>query len=320
MNPRILKIIFRGGIPLVFFMFVFTIINPKDIVTAVKQADGLWIGIGCSSVLMTNYLSSLRTGELLFENSQPLIKLWHIHGLRAMITGALPFSTGELSFVYYLKKFCVTPVTEGLAILIYVRFLEFFMFLCLLFMLVVVGVIIEPSPLNWIAFGIITLNLAAILLIIFRTRDVARLVTFFSDTFLDRFMGKETKNLINEKIQGFSHAIKRVISSDKRGKPVCLTFAIVLLRNVFVLSMIKAMGVSIGVWFIVYLFIFLFLTRFIQGFGSFGNQEVGITGALMLMGYARDKALAIAIGTHLLQWFPVLILGCFAYVALHISE
>jgi len=307
-------------IPVLFFSFVFSVIRPADIAQVFYKADWAWFCVGCGCVALGNYLCSLRTRRLLFETSQPLLILWHIHALRALITGALPFGTGELSYVYYLKKYCVTPATKGFAVLVSVRFLEFFIFLCLLFSLAIYGVFIEPSALNRVALAIIGINLGIILIVAYNPRYMMKILTIAMDVLSGRFGFEELSTKILEKGEGFSSAVKNVFSSDKKISLMILTAFIVILKNAFVLSMIRAMGVPISVWLIVYLFLFLFVTRFVQGFGSFGNQEAGIAGALILLGNARADALAIAVGTHLLQWVPVLILGVVSYIGIHSSK
>ena len=315
-----MKYLFRISIPVIFFAFVFSVIQPSDITRVLYMADGVWFGVGCGSVVLGNYLCSLRTRGLLFGNSQPLLILWHIHALRALVTGALPFSTGELSYVYYLKKYCFTPAAQGLAILVSVRFIEFSMFLCLLFLLAIFGIFMDGSALNWIALGLIGVNLGIVYFVVFKTSYLMKLLSFATGVFSDRFVSREVSIMIMDKTESFAEAVKKLFTSEHKQTLLLLTFSIVILRNVFVLSMIRSMGVTISVWFIVYLFIFLFVTRFVQGFGSFGNQEAGISGALLLMGYAKTDALAIAIGTHLLQWIPILILGVVSYIGIQRSK
>lgn len=315
-----MKYFFRIAIPVLFFAFVFSVIQPSDIITVFNKADWVWFGFGCGSVVLGNYLSSLRTRGLLLKQSQPFLTLWHIHALRALVTGVLPFSTGELSYVYYLKKYCITPAAEGLAILISVRFLEVFMFLGLLFLLAVFGVFSDASTMNRIALCIISINLGIVCFFVWKTSYVIKALTVVTNIFSNRFVSKEFSKNMLQKADDFSGAVKNIFTSDKKQSLMFLTFSIVILRNVFVLSMVRTMGVTLSVWFIVYLFIFLFVTRFIQGFGSFGNQEAGIAGALILLGYTRSDALAIAIGTHLLQWIPVLILGVISYIGLQRSK
>ncbi len=71
-----------------------------------------------------------------------------------------------------------------------------------------------------------------------------------------------------------------------------------------------------SLWLVVLLFAFLYAAKFVQGFGSSGSQEAGISAALILSGGKQLEALPVAIGTHLLQWAPILFFGCLAYVYL----
>ncbi|MCP4021135.1 MAG: flippase-like domain-containing protein [Desulfobacteraceae bacterium] len=315
-----MKTFLRLLIPIVFFGFVFSIIKPSDIAAVFAAAEWEWFGIGCLCMVIGNYLCSLRTRGLLFNSSQSLWVLWHIHALRALIAGALPFSTGELSYVYYLKKYCVTPTAQGLAFLVSIRFLEFTMFLCLLFLLAVSGIFMDASALNLTALLIIAAMMAIVCLAVWKTDTLLNTFTKISDILLGKFSGKQISEKIALKIEQFSKSVKEVFTADRRNNLMSLTFGIVLVRNIFVISMIRAMGVQISVWFIVFLFLFLFVTRFVQGFGSFGNQEAGISGALIVVGYTKEEALAIAIGTHLLQWVPILILGAISYIGIQRSK
>ena len=194
------------------------------------------------------------------------------------------------------------------------------MFLFLLFLLAVFGIFMDPSALNRIALGIIVINLVIVYFVVWKTAYIMTALTFVINVFSRRFISKEFSKNVLQKAENFSQAVKKVFTSDQKQTLMLLTFTIVILRNIFVLSMIRSMGVTISVWFIVYLFLFLFVTRFVQGFGSFGNQEAGISGALILMGYAKADALAIAIGTHLLQWIPILILGVVSYIGIQRSK
>lgn len=311
------KLMFRAGIPLVFFTVVFSIIHPSDVAELFSRADWKWFGLGCACVVLANYLCSIRTRGLLFDTSQPLLVLWHIHALRALITGALPFSTGELSYAYYLKKYCVTPFSKGIAVLVSVRFLEFSLFVFLQFLLAAIGIFLDASPQNTAILVILGIILGLVCLVVWKTDSVVEVLTLVRDrVFGDRILVKG----LSARIDQFSMAVGQVFRSDYRHKLICLTFCIVVLRNVFIIATLGAMGVHISIWFVVFLFAFLFVTQFVQGFGSFGNQEAGMSGALMVVGYTPDEALAIAVGAHLLQWIPVLVLGAISYVGIHHSK
>lgn len=315
---KILKGILRILIPVAFFFFVFQVINIQDLLMALKRVDWIWFGVGSLCILVVYYLSALRTGLLLTERDQPITRLLHIHALSSLIAGFLPFLTGELSYVYYLRRYCTTPTAEGVAILVSVRFLEYIIFLIFIFCLAVIGLFIAPTELNVTVLAVIGVNLVLVMIVAWNANILYSFFNFLSKTGMGFFFKDRTAESIQKKMEAFSSGVKRLFSMESPARPIALTVVIVLLRQAFVLAMLKGMGVGFGIWLMVFLFAFLYVARFIQGIGSFGNYEAGIAAALMLTGYSQIEAFPLAIGTHLLQWAPILIFGCIAYLAIRL--
>ena len=313
---KIIKSIIRILIPFAFFFFVFQIIKIQDLLMAFRRVNWTWFGVGSLCILVVYYLCALRTKELLTQKEQSLTKLLHIHALSSLISGFLPFLTGELSYVYYLRKYCTTPTAEGMAILVSVRFLEYIIFLLFIFSLAVIGIFTAPTELNLTVSAVIGVNLLLVGIVIWNANLLYRFFSFLSKTGLGFFLSESMADTIHEKLEAFSSAVKKLFSIKTPARPVMLTIVIVLLRQAFVLAMLKGMDVTIGLWFVVFLFAFLYVARFVQGVGSFGNHEAGIAAALILTGYSQIEAFPIAIGTHLLQWAPILLFGCIAYLAI----
>jgi hypothetical protein len=178
------------------------------------------------------------------------------------------------------------------------------------------GVFIEPSGLSLGVFSLIGINLIVILFVIWNANIFYRPLKFIIQIVLGFLFSKPHTNAISEKIEGFSNDIRKAFSENVSITLLIITFWIVLLRQVFVLVMLRSMGVEIGLWLVILLFAFLYAAKFIQGFGSFGTQEAGISAALVLTGQTQLEALPVAIGTHLFQWAPILFFGCIAYLAL----
>jgi uncharacterized membrane protein YbhN (UPF0104 family) len=312
--------IFRLLVPLVFFGLAFQVISPADVAAVLTGADIGWFAAGCACVLAANGLCSIRTRTLLSEHPPGLTLLWHIHALRALITGLVPFSAGELSYVYYLRKYCVTPAAKGMGLLVSIRFLEFALFLGLLFLLASAGLFMNPSTLNQAGFAITGMGVAGVTVLVWKPSFFLNRVTGAAGFLSRRVVKKAAAEHFMKRVDLFSLSVKQVFASRRRWRIGMQTLGVVILRNAFVLSMLAAMGVTLSGTLIIFLFIFLFVTRFFQGVGSFGNQEAGIAGALMLLGYPGEKALALAVGTHLLQWIPVLVLGGISYFGIRGSE
>ena len=317
-TAKLKKNALRLAIPILFFGFVFSIIHPSKVAGLLANADLTWFIMGFVSAALVNYLSALRTRWLLFHPGHPMLILWHIHALRAFITGLLPFNTGELSYVYYLKKYCVTPAAKGLAVLVSVRCLELVFFLAVQFILAGFGLLLNASVLNLTAVFITGAALFTALLAIWKKEILIRLPGFFSKRFSGCFGFGADK--FSRMVDEFSQGIALVFEYRQKIRLAGLTLAIVLLKNLFMVAMVCAMGAEISLWLVVYLILFIFAAQFVQGFGSFGNQEAGISGALIAVGYEPEQALAMALGAHLLQWIPVLGMGMVSYAGLRYAK
>lgn len=311
---NILRNAVRGILPLIFFIYVFQIIRLEDVICAFHKMEWPWFFAGSSCILVMNALCSLRTRELLGRQGQSLPTLWAIHALSSLIIGMLPFRAGELSYVYYLRKYCVVPAIKGIAILISVRFVEYSIFLIFIFCLSTVGIILEPDELSLSVFAAIGGNLALVLLLTWNVNSLRRALRFLLRSPLRYLIGETSIDWIFQKVEILGHNLRDAFSHNISVRLLIVTIAIVLLRHAFVLSMLRSMGISITLWLVVLLFAFLYAAKFIQGFGSFGSQEAGITAALILTGKTQAEAFPIAIGTHLLQWVPILLFGVVGYI------
>jgi hypothetical protein len=312
----LLRNFFRILVPVAFFFYAFHVINPEDVAFAFRKAELVWFFMGSACILLANYLCALRTRSLLGNKKQSLYRLHAVHTLSSLIAGMLPFQTGELSFAYYLRKYFDVPVNEGMAILVSVRVVEYFMFLVLIFFLSSLGIFIEPSSLSLSVFSLIGINLVLVLMVIWNANIFYRPLKYLTQSGLGFLFGRSGIDSVFEKADRFSQDIKIAFSHNLSVKLLPLTFVIVLLRQTFTLAMLRSMDVKISLWLIVLLFSFLYVAKFIQGFGSFGTQEAGISAALVLTGQTQVEALPVAIGTHLLQWAPILFFGCIAYLIL----
>ena len=312
----LLKNLFRVLVPVVFFFYAFHVINPKDVAVAFRKAELVWFFVGSACLLVLNYFCALRTRSLLGENKQPLYGLYAVHTLSSVIAGMLPFQTGELSFAYYLRKYFNVRANEGMAILVSVRVVEYFMFLVLIFFLSLLGILIKPSRLSFSIFSLIGINLFLVVLVIRKVNVLYRPLRFLTKSSLTFLFGSSGTDSVLKRADRFSKDIKTVFRHNLSSKLLPMTFVIVLLRQIFTLAMLRSMDVQISLWLIILLFAFLYVAKFIQGFGSFGTQEAGISAALVLTGQTQMEALPVAIGTHLFQWIPVLFFGCIAYLVL----
>ncbi len=307
-------------IPAVFFAYVFHIIRIDDVLVSLEGMKWSWFLTGCLCVLFALHLSSLRTKELIDTRDLRLARLWMIHAMSSLIGGVLPFRTGELSYVYYLRKYCGIAISEGTAIWVSFRFMEYVIALALLFFLSATALMSESSSLLSTIVLLIGGNLLVSLVLIWRMDLVYQLLGGAA-----RFLGRRRPfahlaELIARRIDTFMGEIGDAFSRNVSGRLLLLSSAIVILRYLFILAMVRSMGAPLSLGLATFLFVFLYAAKFVQGVGSFGSQEAGIAAALMLCGMSQAEALPVAIGTHLLQWAPIFGFGMVGYIGLHLPH
>ena len=310
----ILNFSIRIIIPVLFFLYVFHVINIDDVFIALKKIEWQWFFFGFVCIFLSNILCAVRTRKLMLSDAHSLVKLWSIHSLSAVIAGLLPFRTGEVSFVYFLRKYCVVTGSQALAILVSVRYLEYIFFLIFIFFLATIGIFISPSKLYIAVFAVICLNLGFVLVITWKAGWVYEVLKGITETLLKFLIGKTKSASFLSRMEHFTQNIQSALAINISKRMLLVTILIMLLRQAFALFMLRGMGVVISLWLVILLFAFLYAVKFIQGFGSFGSQESGIAAALILVGYKQSESLLIAIGTHLLQWAPVLLFGFIGYI------
>jgi glycosyltransferase 2 family protein len=303
------KSFLRILIPTAFFVYVFHVIRIDDVVSAFHKTEWPWFMTGCLCVFIPVLLSSVRTRGLLTGVPPSLGQLWAIHAVSSLVAGVLPFRAGELSYVYYLHRHGRVPISTGAAIWISFRFVEYLLALILLLCLSGLVVIRRPTDFSWTALIIIGSNLLIFLFLVWKADFFYRVFQAAVRLLVSRSPMGRAGDMVLRKLDNFFGHVKGAFSRNLSVKLLLLSLAIVTSRYLFVLAMVRGMAVSVSVGLALFLFVFLYAVKFVQGFGSFGSQEAGITAALMVSGMSQSDALPVAIGTHLLQWIPILFFG-----------
>jgi len=311
---------FRILIPVLFFAYAFKVIKPEEIWAAFAEADWNWFILGSLCIFLVHYICALRTQALFIDKDLPISTLWGIQAASSLIIGIIPFRAGEFSYVYFLRRYCVIPTTEGFAILVSIRYVEYVIFLCIVFLLSIFGCILNPAYVVWTILAIISLNLAMVVFFGVKRDYFLHLLSRFNKIVIHRVLGNAVGRKLDERLNLFSARFQKAFFQNLSYQILLMTIIIVLLRHLFLVLMIVGMGVSIHLSLLITLFTFTYATSFIQGLGSFGSEEAGIATALIVSGLAKPEALSAAIGTHLLEWVPILLFGSIAYVFLRLLK
>jgi len=256
-------------------------------------------------VYLVNYLlRTWRFRTLLGLEVIPYRNLFGLTSLYGMYLYLLPAKSGEVSYPIMLKKYLDVSLVYSTAILIVVRFFDFFTIVLFLpFVLATfwgqIHAAIRIGALVF-CFFIIASSIAGLWVV--RNQDWEKSWLHPSESWLGkgkRILGNLLTNLANIDRQGKYLQIALVTIAIWIS--VQLNFYLIVLALGYPLTIFEIMVVSI---------IMVPMTLLpLQGFANLGTHEIGWTAAFALLGYSQAVAVSIAVSTHIVLLAFVLVLG-----------
>lgn len=287
----------------------------------IRKADPLLIAACCAVYVLSNISKMLRFRVMLGDYRIPLFDLFTITSYHNFSNMVFPARTGELTFVYYLKKIGGVDMTKGLHILVVTRIFDFII-IAIYFLCSLVLFFGRETSVALVAAGIVFLVISVIILFNLKWLVIlcGRLFHMAADRprYRDRPLVKKVMGLIDVLVGEFS--------SFKTGKFVpllALTTMLVwaVLYFIFFLS-IRALGVEVGFIQSVAGSTGSVLTNVlpINSFGSFGTLEAGWTGGFMLVGMGKQDAIFTGFGFHVICLLASAIPAFFCFIAARIGK
>lgn len=306
---------------LLFFVFsaslAYFLLGKLDTVKTldvIKNADMNLIAACCATYLVSNYFKMLRFGVMLRNHGIPFMDLYTITSYHNFFNQIMPARTGELTFVYYLKKIGAVGVSKGLHILVVTRVYDFIVISAFFIGSIIIYFGARRSTALVIA-GLCFFILSVVILF-----NLKWIVISFGALFraVTKKLRVQEKKII-EKILGKLDTIVDEFSSFKTGRYVpALAATSVLtwsaLYFLFYLS-IRSFGIEIDPVQSVAGSTGGVLTNVlpINSFGSFGTLEAGWTGGFMLVGMSEHDAIFTGFGYHAISFFASAIIALFCY-------
>lgn len=274
---------------------------------------------GFGLFFLNYFFRSLRFRQLVVFRNVKLLPMFKISCYYMALNYLLPARSGELSLPYLLKKREDIPVSQGVAVLVVARALDFLnvaLFLPFVVILMWGGVGRQLLPATLGFFGLLAVCLSLLLLFTFRgetSLSVAR--KLLSALHVARFRVVE---VLLDKLRDLQNSFRTIHFKNVYPRLFGLTVAIWLCVYAYVYLVITSFGTSITLLGAVLVVLFMVPTRLfpIQGVGNFGSHEVGWSAALLLLGLSHERALAVALSSHIVILVYILVLVVVAHIAL----
>ena len=313
MNSKTIAKISAVVITAVLLAILLSQIQIADIIVTLASIDPLYLVAGFILYTCSYFFRALRF-HILLNKEVRLRDLFNIVCVHNMVNNILPARTGELSYIYLLKKLHNKKTGEGIATLFVARVFDFIsislLFLVSAFMMHELPKMIIKSV--WVIalfLGLIAIFLIALL---FFGKPFLNLVKIFFERFnwdkkhfADYLLrkGEETVESFEKiKISGKIIIIALILNS----------FAIWLLLYSLNYILVRAMDINLSYFEVVFASTFAVFTTIlpIQGIGGFGTLESGWTVGFIAVGVTKEVAISSGFGFHIILWLYFVILGC----------
>jgi uncharacterized protein (TIRG00374 family) len=302
-------------ITVVLLALLFTQINLKDVITTLKNINPVYLIAGfilytCSYILRAWRFYVLLNAEVGIHD------LFNIECVHNAINNLLPARTGELSYIYLLKKNNNKTTGDGIATLVVSRIFDFIALIILFF---IATVLVKDIPTNimavlWI-ISVFTLFLLIILVLLLTTGKKFVIIA-----------QKTAERMHIENNPGVNYLIRKgfetVESLDKiqmkKSMPALMVSSLLIWGfSYFVVYLLMiGMNFQISILLVILGGTFIVLTSIlpIQGIAGFGTTETVWTLVFVPLGLSIDQAIISGFCFHIIMILYFSILGIYGVI------
>jgi uncharacterized protein (TIRG00374 family) len=298
---------------IVVIVYIVTKLDWQVVRQTFSQLDVRWLAAAFSVYLINYAFRSLRFQTLLNLGAAPFKHLFGITNLYGMYLYLMPAKSGELSFPLLVKNRLNVPLPKSTATLIAARFFDFAtVALFLPFVLVYFWNMIHPwvRVVVFLFVGGVFLTGVGLIWFIRQPTRIKRLQQIQTSDFHPLAF-----RLWNSFIM-FIHSLQDIDQRKQYGRNWLITIVIWLCVQTTFYFIVLSLGESLSFYqMIVVSIVMIPMTLLpIQGFANLGTHEIGWIAAFSLFGYPEANALNIAVSSHIILLFFVLLLGSFGLI------
>ncbi|MEM2918495.1 MAG: lysylphosphatidylglycerol synthase transmembrane domain-containing protein [Candidatus Altiarchaeota archaeon] len=269
------------------------------------------------------YIFSMLLRTLRFQMLLKMIefdKIFSIVCIYYLLINILPARTGELSYIYLLKKIKKIPLSEGIATLVITRILDFItvaVFFLISFYIISLSLSwFIQSVFLFVAFMLILLSFILFLLI-YKGKKI--ILTIDRITKILKIKKFKIVKFLLEKLNGISESFGSI---DKKSIFYSLVISFLLWFCIFFMMhlLTTGMNTNIGINKLIFVASFTILTTTlpIQGIAGFGTYEGAWTIAMLYVGVSKELAIMSGFGIHILNLIYSIMLSIFGFFRLKI--
>ena len=316
-KKRIIQVIITIGL----VAFLLSYIEVEKIAETISAIPPVLFLLCFILYIFSYFLRTFRFRILLNENIgfKDLFSIVSVHN---MLNNILPARTGELSYIYLVKKTNDISIDRGIATLMIARIFDF---IAISLLFIISAIVIKDLP-------VLISNALIIVLILFMLVIVVLLLLLYfgekSIALIEKIATKLNLNkfrIVNFLITKGEETIKNF--GILRSKKIAL---FVFLQSLFVWTLLYSisyilyneMGIGLSFWKIILCSTLALFTVIlpIQSIGGFGTQEGAYAIAFIAMGIPKELAITSAFSLHIISYIYFLILGGYGLLSMRMKK
>jgi glycosyltransferase 2 family protein len=296
-------------ITIVLLTLLFTQVQLVDLITTIENINPVFLLIGF--ILYTcSYIFRAWRFHLLLNKEVSIKDLFNIGCVHNMMNSLLPVRTGELSYIYLLKKVNSRTTGEGIASLLVARIFDFIAITLLFFIsfLFAQELLTELVQIIWILLIFLLCMVFLLLMVIYAKEPVRLLKIILKITWLEKF---SFSNYIMKIFEESNKSIEKIHTKNLFIQVLLLSLTVWFLNDLIVFFLLKGMDINLPLQIVVLGATFSLLSMIIpiQGIAGFGTQEGFWVFAFAPLGLPLDKAISTGFVFHIVIIMYFLILG-----------
>jgi conserved hypothetical protein len=309
-------------ITIILVALLFTQVSLKVVLTTLLQSNPVYLLAGFI-LYLSSYLFRSWRFHILLNNEVGIKDLFHIECVHNMMNNLLPARTGELSYIYLLKKNNCRTTGDGLATLVVARIFDFIIISALFLSALFLYHDISSGLMKylWLVFLFFVIMLVLILALIFSGNWTQSVIKNFcikihiGDTSVGQLLLQKSEETIQ--------CVSRIFGNKMSFIPVfmrCLILTAFIWASLYLMIFVLmyAMGFTLSFPLVLLGSTFAIFSTVlpIQGIGGFGTTESAWVIGFVILGVSGDIAINSGFGYHILVLIFTVILGGFGFFIL----
>ena len=297
-------------------------IKLEPLLRSVIHVSWHWLFLGMVALLINQTLRSLRFLILIHSKKANFYDLFKVQCLYSLFCYILPLKTGDLSYIYFIKKYMDVPPAEGIATLLISRVVDY-MAISFLFFYVLFLIWEEiPYEVKYLVFpvaAILSIVLLFSVLVLSKGKVVVRLMRSIE---AKKIGGRITKFIrsIRIKSEDVIDSFQKINQNKVYLKVFTISILVWLALGFASYSIIRGLGYQADYLIGLATAVLLFPISFAQNVGNLGTHEAEWIPVLLLFGFGEQTAISIALASHAFMFLYILIMAGCAKIALIASS